>query len=43
MTACSNGQMAEVALHLFEEFEVRGNVSTVPWTRIPILFLIHPR
>lgn len=40
MTACSNGQMAEVALHLFEEFEVRGNVSTVPWTRIPVLFQI---
>ena len=41
MTACSNGQMAEVALHLFEEFEVRGNVSTVPWTRIPVLFQIR--
>lgn len=31
MTACGNGQKAELALDLFDEFRGRGDVSTVTW------------
>ena len=38
MTACSNGQKAELALDLFQEFKCHGNVSTVTWLRSDLVF-----
>ena len=38
MTACSNGQKAELALDLFDEFRGHGNVSTVTWLRSDLVF-----
>lgn len=38
MTACSNGQKAELALDLFQEFKCHGTVSTATWLRSDVVF-----